>query len=98
MQGECTMVSVVVDANKCTGCKHCSDVCPVSVYELKPVSEFKNIKNDPEVAKKFKFRGEKSVAVRGGDCILCEACLFECEGECITITDDEGHVHKSVYK
>ena len=34
----------------------------------------------------------------GPECIVCEACLFECEGECILITDDENHVHKSTYK
>ncbi|MCL4325855.1 MAG: ferredoxin family protein [Candidatus Thermoplasmatota archaeon] len=94
------MVSVVVEASKCTGCAHCTDVCPVTVFELKPLSDpaFKGVKNDPAVEAKFKFRDKKSIAVRGSDCILCEACLFECEGECITITDDEGHTYKSVYK
>jgi hypothetical protein len=29
---------------------------------------------------------------------VCEACLFECEGECILITDDENHVHRSTFK
>jgi hypothetical protein len=29
---------------------------------------------------------------------MCEACLAECEGECITIVDDEGKVHQSTYK
>ena len=38
------------------------------------------------------------IAVNGPECIVCEACLFECEGECILITDDEGHVHHSTYK
>jgi NAD-dependent dihydropyrimidine dehydrogenase PreA subunit len=44
------------------------------------------------------MRGEKSISVNGPECIVCEACLYECEGECILITDDEGHVHRSVYK
>jgi hypothetical protein len=30
--------------------------------------------------------------------MLCQACLIECEGECIIIKDDGGNVHKSVCK
>ncbi len=41
---------------------------------------------------------KKSVAVNGSACILCQACLIECEGECITITDDQGQVYQSIYK
>ncbi len=41
---------------------------------------------------------EKSVAVNGSACILCQACLIECEGECIVITDDQGQVYHSIYK
>lgn len=42
--------------------------------------------------------GGLSVAVQGPACILCQACLVECEGECIVITDDTGNVFKSIYK
>jgi NAD-dependent dihydropyrimidine dehydrogenase PreA subunit len=42
--------------------------------------------------------GGISVAVNGSSCILCQACLIECEGECIHITDDSGTKYKSVYK
>ncbi|MGC9156643.1 MAG: 4Fe-4S dicluster domain-containing protein [Candidatus Micrarchaeia archaeon] len=42
--------------------------------------------------------GGISVAVNGEACILCQACLVECEGECIVITDDSGNVYKSIYK
>ncbi|BCS90617.1 MAG: hypothetical protein ARM1_0074 [Candidatus Micrarchaeota archaeon] len=41
---------------------------------------------------------EKSVAVNGESCILCQACLIECEGECIHIIDDAGTEYKSIYK
>ncbi len=41
---------------------------------------------------------EKSVAINGSGCILCQACLIECEGECIVITDDSSTVYHSVYK
>ncbi|MCL5430485.1 MAG: hypothetical protein M1504_03340 [Candidatus Marsarchaeota archaeon] len=41
---------------------------------------------------------KKSVAINGSACILCQACLIECEGECITITDDQGQVYQSIYK
>ena len=61
--------------------------------------------NDPAVISKWKdvqdghthFK-EKSVAVNGSACILCQACLIECEGECIVITDDTSTVYHSVYK
>ncbi len=42
--------------------------------------------------------GGISVAVQGPACILCQACLVECEGECIVITDDTNNVYKSIYK
>ncbi len=42
--------------------------------------------------------GGLSVATNGPSCILCQACLIECEGECIYITDDSGTKYTSVYK
>jgi NAD-dependent dihydropyrimidine dehydrogenase PreA subunit len=96
--GGSRVVQVDIELGKCTGCAHCRDVCPVNVFELKPRDQFPDVVDDAGIGAKFQFRGEKSVAVNGPECIVCEACLFECEGECITITDDEGHVHNSTYK
>jgi NAD-dependent dihydropyrimidine dehydrogenase PreA subunit len=42
--------------------------------------------------------GGLSVAVAGSACILCQACLIECEGECIHIIDDSGVKYDSIYK
>ncbi|HVC58717.1 MAG TPA: ferredoxin [Candidatus Acidoferrales bacterium] len=42
--------------------------------------------------------GGISVATAGSACILCQACLIECEGECIHITDDNGTLYDSIYK
>ncbi|MGC8495924.1 MAG: ferredoxin [Candidatus Micrarchaeia archaeon] len=42
--------------------------------------------------------GGLSVAINGSSCILCQACLIECEGECIHITDDTGTKYVSIYK
>ncbi len=42
--------------------------------------------------------GGLSVAVNGPSCILCQACLIQCEGECIHITDDTGTKYVSIYK
>lgn len=42
--------------------------------------------------------GGLSVAINGKDCILCQACLIECEGECIHITDTTGTKYVSIYK
>jgi NAD-dependent dihydropyrimidine dehydrogenase PreA subunit len=60
---------------------------------------------DPQTYEKWKdiqdghtHYKEKSVAVAGPACILCQACLIECEGECIVIKDDNGIVYRSVYK
>jgi len=92
------MVTVEVAHEKCTGCTHCRDVCPVTVFEMQPRENWPNVVDDPAVAAKFQFRAERSAVIHGPDCIMCEACLFECEGECITIVDDEGTVHHSTYK
>ncbi|ASI13421.1 ferredoxin [Candidatus Mancarchaeum acidiphilum] len=69
-------------------------------------------KSDPAVVEKWKdvddghrhfaddndgTSGGMSVAVNGEACILCQACLIECEGECITIKDDTGTEYKSIY-
>ncbi|MGC2288256.1 MAG: 4Fe-4S dicluster domain-containing protein [Thermoplasmata archaeon] len=92
------MVAVDVQHAKCTGCTHCRDVCPVNVFEMQARDRFEGVIDDTGVAAKFQFRAEKSRVINGPDCIMCEACLFECEGECITIVDDEGTVHQSTYK
>ena len=92
------MVTVDVELSKCTGCAHCRDVCPVNVFEMQPRERFPGVVDDPSVGAKFQFRAEKSAVINGPDCIMCEACLFECEGECITIVDDEGKTHPSTYK
>jgi NAD-dependent dihydropyrimidine dehydrogenase PreA subunit len=92
------MVQVDIDISRCTGCSHCKDVCPVNVFELRPRAEVPDVVDSAEVAAKFQFRGEKSLAIHGPECIVCEACLFECEGECILITDEEQHVHRSTSK
>lgn len=42
--------------------------------------------------------GGLSVGVNGSACILCQACLIECEGECIVIVDDAGTTYRSIYK
>ena len=42
--------------------------------------------------------GGLSVGVNGSACILCQACLIECEGECIHIIDDSGNKYQSIYK
>ena len=119
------MVDVKVQIEKCTGCKHCFDVCPVAVFAMKgrgdadanadtaPEGDKWKGKSDPEVRKKWEgvqdghkhfadandgSSGGLSVAVSGSACILCQACLIECEGECIHITDDTGVQYKSIYK
>ena len=124
-------MDVYVDKPKCTGCHHCFDVCPVSVFEMKgrgtkenPDADGANSDTAPESAKwkgvidpeiKQKWENVKdehrhfadksdgrsggiSAAVNGSSCILCQACLIECEGECIHITDDTGSKFQSIYK
>jgi NAD-dependent dihydropyrimidine dehydrogenase PreA subunit len=91
-------MDVQVQVEKCTGCRHCFDVCPVNVFVMHPRAGIPNVVDDPGVAAKFRFRSEKSIAEHGPDCILCNACLTECEGSCITIWDDEGTTYQSTYK
>lgn len=118
-------MDVYVEKQKCTGCAHCFDVCPVAVFEMHDRSS-PNVNADhapekdqwkgshlPEVTAKWanvqdghhhfadKFEGGSggiSVGVNGPACILCQACLVECEGECIVITDDTNNVYRSIYK
>ena len=40
------MVSVDVQHTKCTGCSHCRDVCPVTVFEMQPRAGFGDIVDD----------------------------------------------------
>ena len=42
--------------------------------------------------------GGISVGINGSACIICQACLIECEGECIHIIDDSGNKYQSIYK
>jgi ferredoxin len=49
------MVQVDIALEKCTGCAHCRDVCPVNVFELKPRDQFPNVVDDAGVAAKFQF-------------------------------------------
>ena len=118
-------MDVYVEKQKCTGCAHCFDVCPVAVFEMHG-RDSSNVNadhapeavqwkgaTDPAVEAKWKdvqdghkhfahnFEGGSggiSVAVNGPSCILCQACLIECEGECIVITDDTNNVYHSIYK
>ena len=119
-------MEVYVDKQKCTGCQHCFDVCPVGVFVMKSRKDMEGANSDvaPEESKwkgvvDDKVRkewesvndghkhfaddndgtsGGLSVAVNGSACILCQACLIECEGECIHITDDTGVKYHSIYK
>jgi NAD-dependent dihydropyrimidine dehydrogenase PreA subunit len=107
-------MDVYVDKPKCTGCDHCKDVCPVAVFEMidtnspdvnkdnAPADKQWKGTEDPAIYAKYKDLpnrfAKKSVAVAGSACILCQACLIECEGECITITDDNNTVYQSIYK
>ncbi len=118
-------MDVWVEKEKCTGCQHCKDVCPVAVFEMKERSGADaNADNAPEehkwkgttnadVVAKWKdvndghkhfadqndgTSGGLSVATAGSACILCQACLIECEGECIVIHDDAGTEYRSIYK
>jgi NAD-dependent dihydropyrimidine dehydrogenase PreA subunit len=118
-------MQVYVEKPKCTGCSHCHDVCPVSVFEMKnrkgndvntdvaPADvQWKGVSDQAVVAKwSGKEDGHRhfadendgttggiSVAVNGASCILCQACLVQCEGECIVITDDAGNVYHSIYE
>jgi len=124
-------MEVYVEKEKCTGCQHCKDVCPVGVYEMKSRGTTENPnaggansdaapaehqwkgKTAPEVTAKWSSvqdghkhfskdndgtSGGISSAVNGSSCILCQACLIECEGECILIKDESGNTYKSAYK
>ena len=63
------MPKVTVDLDKCVGAGVCKSVCPVDVYDLVKMPEYKN-----EV---------KARPTRMEDCIMCMACVNGCpEGAC----------------
>ncbi|MGC8479357.1 MAG: 4Fe-4S dicluster domain-containing protein [Candidatus Micrarchaeia archaeon] len=118
-------MQVYVEKQKCTGCSHCHDVCPVGVFEMKnrdatdvnsdvapPEAQWKGV-TDQSIKNKWSGNndghnhfansndgksGGISVAVNGSSCILCQACLVQCEGECIVINDESGNIYHSVYE
>ena len=68
------MVSVEVAHAKCTGCTHCRDVCPVTVFEMQPRANFGEIIDDANVAAKFQFRAEKSAVIGNSSRMFTMAC------------------------
>ena len=68
------MADVKVDWKKCNGDGVCADICPVSVFELQDIPEFKDSK--------------KSVPVRKQDCILCLACVSSCPTQAIEVKEE----------
>lgn len=88
-----------------------SDLPNVNVDGAPLEMEWKNNPN-PEIVAKWKdvqdghnhfaekndeTSGGISVGVNGEACILCQACLIQCEGECIYIIDDTDTQYKSIY-
>ena len=67
------MVKVEVDYEKCTGEGTCVDVCPVAVFEMRELPEYKG--------------QMKSVVVNNDECLVCRACEAECPELAITITE-----------
>lgn len=63
------MATIIIDEQKCTACASCVDSCPVELFELTEKD------------------GRKFAAVAGDpdDCIDCQACLADCEGDAITL-------------
>ena len=46
-------MDVRVELEKCTGCRHCFDVCPVNIFVMHPRGEFPQVIDDAEVAAKI---------------------------------------------
>jgi NAD-dependent dihydropyrimidine dehydrogenase PreA subunit len=67
------MPKVVVDWTKCNGDAICVDVCPVEIFEMQKLPEYSDT--------------EKSVPVKGDECILCMACEVQCPEEAITVEE-----------
>jgi NAD-dependent dihydropyrimidine dehydrogenase PreA subunit len=64
---------VKVDWKKCNGDGVCVETCPMSVFELQDLPEYKDSK--------------KSVPVRKQDCILCMACVAQCPTQAIEVKE-----------
>ena len=68
-------VRIDVDMAKCTGEGTCVEVCPVKVFELREIPEYKN--------------QMKSVVIDKDACLACRACESQCPTLAITITEEE---------
>ena len=67
------MVKVKVDWKKCNGDNICVEVCPVEVFEMQDLEDYKDSK--------------KSVPVKAEDCILCMACISSCPTDEIIVEE-----------
>jgi NAD-dependent dihydropyrimidine dehydrogenase PreA subunit len=66
-----THADVEVEWNECRGCGTCIKLCPMNVFELQDLSEYKDSK--------------KSVPVRKRNCIQCMACVSSCPTKAIEV-------------
>lgn len=81
--------SVVVNADKCTGCASCVKACPKGIIELR-----KKWPKNRQVYVKCVNKDKGGVARKDCDnaCIGCTKCAKECPFEAITIENNLAHI------
>ncbi len=81
--------SVVVDADKCTGCASCVKACPKHIIELR-----KKWPKNRQVYVKCTNEDKGAIARKDcpNACIGCGKCAKVCQFEAITITNNLAHI------
>ncbi len=68
--------SLVLDEEKCIGCRLCTEVCPHAVFEMR--------ENSAETA------GAKAMIVDFNACMECGACVTNCPSKAIAVSPGVG--------
>lgn len=81
--------SIIVDADKCTGCASCVKACPKHVIELR-----KKWPKNRQIYVKCVNEDKGGVARKAcaTACIGCSKCVKECQFEAITVTNNLAHI------
>lgn len=77
---------ITINWNMCDGCGRCVEICPLSVLELKEISQvdYKELRWLGKM--KVKFKGSiKAQATNEIDCIGCGKCADNCHENAIRI-------------
>ena len=86
MNGE----SLTLDADACTGCGICREVCPHGVFEIIPAVEAASSRGAPDAPDAGGAAGKRAVILERSRCMECGACAINCPRDAITVNKGVG--------